>query len=225
MDWKDIEVVEIVEEEIASPRTLLSDKTDTYSIPFRVSAVPPLKWVALFEKLWNNPPDHLQNHRPEIARLVGDKVILDDTNIDEIEAVHFTALQLIIDETNKQYADWLVEVEMYNQAHQAEQAFRGHIADVINRLPLGKQADMVDAVIADSEDEMVELNTEEQTNGYEQHNASEEYTNGHSNNMEADEYQDDNNETQPSEEEAEEQTETNEGGSEEPTYGDNLPMM
>ncbi len=223
MVWEEIEVLEIVEEEITTPRTLMSDQTDTYSIPFRVSSVPPLKWVSLFEKLWNNPPAFIQDHRPEIARLVGDKVILDDTNIDEIESVHFGTLQMIIDETNRQYAEWLAEMEMYSKAQEVEMQFRGHIADVINRLPLRKEttnaigaaeieemeaeidtesgiepvtddaadmdADGAMQTIAEDDlpaasqpgmDNLVELNTEKQANGFDEH---EETMNGDHNEM------------------------------------------
>lgn len=49
-----------------------------------------------FIKTWNQPPQFTTMHRPGIARVSGDRVILDGTTIEEVEKYHRDTLKLSI---------------------------------------------------------------------------------------------------------------------------------
>ena len=46
-------------------------------------------------------------HRPGIAEVVGDRVILNGTTLDEVESYHHDTLKLALEETNKTYIEYL----------------------------------------------------------------------------------------------------------------------
>lgn len=73
-----------------------------YSIPFRLSRKPTRKWSELFLRNWDNPPSFTSMHRPGIARVVSDKIILDGTTIEEVKQYHRDTLILCVEKTNEE---------------------------------------------------------------------------------------------------------------------------
>jgi hypothetical protein len=74
-------------------------------VPFQLSHQPPAGWGNLFVKNWDRPPQWTAMHRPGIASLRGDRIVLDGTTVDEVERVHRDTLILALNETNKQFAE------------------------------------------------------------------------------------------------------------------------
>jgi hypothetical protein len=74
-------------------------------------------------------------HRPGIARVEGDRVILDGTTIEEVERYHLDTLKLAVSEANR-----LLEEEKRTNARRASasesrrQRHREHVAEVARRL-------------------------------------------------------------------------------------------
>jgi hypothetical protein len=99
-----IKIVGVIEEEVTSPRNDQTRGSALYAVPFRLSRRPSSKWARLFIENWNHPPRFTIMHRPGIARISGDKIILDGTTMDEVERYHAKTLKLAIEKTNDEVA-------------------------------------------------------------------------------------------------------------------------
>lgn len=100
-----ITLVGIVAEEVGVPRNDGTPGSALYQVPIRLSAKPPAQWRELFVRNWNHPPQFTSMHRPGIASVSGDRIILNGTTLDEVKQYHRDTLILVVDETNKQYAE------------------------------------------------------------------------------------------------------------------------
>lgn len=97
-----IKIVGVIEEEVTSPRNDDTRGSALYAVPFRLSRRPSSKWAKLFVENWNNPPSYTTMHRRGIAKVRGDKVILEGTTMDEIEHYHAKTLKLALQKTNEE---------------------------------------------------------------------------------------------------------------------------
>ena len=75
------------------------------SVPVRLSATPDRAWAELFVRNWDRPPSFTSMHRPGIARVVGDRVVLNGTTVEEVAQYHQRTLRLAVDATNLQHAE------------------------------------------------------------------------------------------------------------------------
>lgn len=92
---------------ISKPRNDGTRGSALYSVPFRLSAVPDRAWAGLFVQNWNHPPSFSLMHRPGIARVAGDRVVLDGTTVEEVAKYHQRTLTLAMEATNAQHAEHL----------------------------------------------------------------------------------------------------------------------
>ena len=106
-DFEPIRITEIITAEIGTPRGDGTAGSGLYRVPFRLSRAPTRKWAAVFIEAWNHPPRFTTMHRPGIASIVGDKVILDGTTREEVDKYHKDTLILAADEANKKYVQLL----------------------------------------------------------------------------------------------------------------------
>lgn len=74
-------------------------------------------------------------HRGNIARISGDRIILDGTTIEEVRDYHLDTLKLVIQETNKQYKQLVIQ-EQLRQERELERRNkqRDNVKSVINDL-------------------------------------------------------------------------------------------
>jgi hypothetical protein len=100
-----IKIVGIVTKDITKPRLDGTRGSALYAIPFQLSAWPSSDWAELFVETWNHPPQWTTMHRPGIARVLGDQVILDGTTLEEVEEYHRDTLLLVIDRVNQLMAE------------------------------------------------------------------------------------------------------------------------
>lgn len=70
-------------------------------------------WCERFIAAWDHPSSFTLQHRPGIARVDGDQLVLNGTTIEEVENTHRRTLLLALDVANRQMAD--VEAEMSKQ--------------------------------------------------------------------------------------------------------------
>ena len=63
-------------------------------------------------------------HRPGIARVEGDRIILDGTTVEEVEKVHRETLKLVIDEVNRDVANY--EAKQKQAEEQRAEQLRQH---------------------------------------------------------------------------------------------------
>ncbi len=95
-----IRIVGVIVDEVTQPTLDGSPGSGLYRVPFRLSRTPSVEWSRLFVEAWNYPPRFTSMHRPGIARVVGDKVLLDGTTMDEVRNYHRDTLVLAVEQAN-----------------------------------------------------------------------------------------------------------------------------
>ena len=106
-----IRITGIIVEEVGVPRHDGTHGSALYEVPFRLSSTPPSEWIDFFIDSWNLPPSFTSMHRPGIAHVVGDRIILDGTTMEEVEADHKKTLILAVEEANKKYSEFVTRRE------------------------------------------------------------------------------------------------------------------
>lgn len=126
-----IRIVGIVVDEVGEPRNDGTRGSALYEVPFRLSRRHSSLWRELFLKSWDLPPRFTTMHRPHIASVVGDEIILNGTTIEEVRDYHRDTLVLCVEEANKLEAEYL-EKERKHQAREeaARSAYRKNVEDV-----------------------------------------------------------------------------------------------
>lgn len=66
---------------------------------------PDALWARLLVENWDRPPRFGTMHRPGIARVTGDRIVLDGTTVEEFACHHKQTLELAITVTNEQHAE------------------------------------------------------------------------------------------------------------------------
>lgn len=98
--YEPIKITGVVAEGIGRPRNDGTRGSALYAVPLRLSRRPSQAWAEIFKQTWDSPPRFTTMHRPGIARVSGDRIILDGTTIDEIESVHAETLRHVIPAVN-----------------------------------------------------------------------------------------------------------------------------
>lgn len=106
-----IHILGIITDQVTLPRMDGTRGSALYKIPFRLSRYPSTLWRELFIRSWNDPPRYTTMHRPGIASVVGDEIILDGTTIEEVRDCHRETLMLCVEEANKKEQVILEEKE------------------------------------------------------------------------------------------------------------------
>lgn len=102
---EDIRILGIDADHVGRPRTDGTRGSGLYAVPLRLNRPPPARWAAVFRELWDHPPRFTTMHRPGIARISGDRLILDGTTVDEIERYHAETLRFVIPEVNRRASE------------------------------------------------------------------------------------------------------------------------
>jgi hypothetical protein len=105
--FEPISIVGVIEDQVGHPSNDGTPGSALYDVPFRLSRIPPDEWARLFVQNWDRPSRFTSMHRPGIAEVIGDTVILDGTTLDEVERYHRDTLKLALSETNKVYSEYL----------------------------------------------------------------------------------------------------------------------
>ncbi len=133
--WEDIKIMGIILEEVTSPRNDGTRGSALYTVPFRLSRRPSSEWIEVFEHTWNRPPEFTSMHRPGIASVIGDRVILDGTHIEEVEKYHLKTLKLALKVTNQKIAEYEhAKAEQAKAEKEREQKHKDNIRDIASRL-------------------------------------------------------------------------------------------
>ena len=96
-----IKIEGILVDEVTIPKNDGTPGSALYAIPFKLSHVPSTAWRDLFVANWDRPPQFTTMHRPGIARISRDRIILDGTTIEEVEKYHRDTLQLVVKLVNR----------------------------------------------------------------------------------------------------------------------------
>ena len=130
-----IKINGIIADEVTTPRNDGTRGSALYKVPFQLSARPSPEWARLFVETWNRPPRFTGMHRPGIARVEGDRVILDGTTMEEVEKYHRDTLKLVLERVNELMAQLEDEKKRQAAARDEElQAHKDNVQDAAKRL-------------------------------------------------------------------------------------------
>lgn len=113
-----VRIVGVIADEVGEPRNDGTTGSALYSVPFRLSRRVSGDWARVFEQVWNRPPRFTTMHRPGIARVSGDCIILDGTTIEEVQQYHRDTLVLCVQETNRIIAEHEEQVRRAEEERQ-----------------------------------------------------------------------------------------------------------
>jgi hypothetical protein len=97
-----VKIVAIDMQNTDTPRNDGTAGSALYAVSVKLNTGPPPVWGRLFVKNWDEPSGFSLMHRPGIARVVGDRIVLDGTTIEEVRDVHIETLKLVVEATNSQ---------------------------------------------------------------------------------------------------------------------------
>lgn len=120
---------------VTTPRNDGTKGSALYRVPITLEPQPDYQWSQLLVHHFNHPSSWTTMHRPGIASVFGDRIILDGTTMEEIERYHFATLKLAVAAANadrKQAAEQ--EVAARKTALEAAEAHRTTNADIASRL-------------------------------------------------------------------------------------------
>lgn len=103
-EFEPIRIIGIVEEGVGRPRGDGSRGSALYRIPLRLSRTPTPDWARYFVQTWDRPPQFTTMHRPGIASVVGDTVVLNGTTMEELERYHLETLRHVLAKVNADVA-------------------------------------------------------------------------------------------------------------------------
>ena len=101
-DDEEIKILRIITVEGTVPKMDGTRGSALYKISFKLSKSPSHTWRELFLKAWDLPPRFTLMHRPGIASVQGDKIILNGTTIEEVRDYHRDTLKLCVDKANEE---------------------------------------------------------------------------------------------------------------------------
>lgn len=130
-----IKITGVITEEIGVPTNDGTRGSALYDVPFQLSATPPMGWAELLERNWDNPPRFTSMHRPGILSVVGDRVVLDGTTMEEVEKYHLETLKLVIQKTNQEMTE-LIATENQHKKREDEmiEQHKSDVQDIADRL-------------------------------------------------------------------------------------------
>jgi hypothetical protein len=130
-----LKIIGIIADQVSAPRNDGTPGSALYRVPFRLSYKPSQFWAEAFVKAWNMPPQFTSMHRPGIARIIGNTIVLDGTTLDEVEKYHRDTLRLCVDEANKGEELHMKEKERRgNEAIRQEVERRKQVSDAASRI-------------------------------------------------------------------------------------------
>jgi hypothetical protein len=130
-----IRIVGVIADEVAEPRNDGTRGSGLYAVPFRLSRRVLPAWARVFEEVWNHPPRFTTMHRPGIARVSGDRIILDGTTIEEVQQYHRDTLVLCVQEANRIIAEHEQQVRRAEEERQRlNEEHRSRVRDITDKI-------------------------------------------------------------------------------------------
>lgn len=130
-----IKITGIIPEEISKPQMDGTRGSGLYAVPFRLSARPPEVWARLFVENWNHPPSFTSMHRPGIAKVFADTVVLDGTTVEEVEKYHQGTLLAVVKRTNQQFEEYDARLRREAEMKQeADSKLKENIDETLKRI-------------------------------------------------------------------------------------------
>ncbi len=130
-----LKILGVIVDEVTEPNLDGTPGSALYRVPFKLSKKPSSLWSDLFIQTWNRPPRFTSMHRPGIATVTGNKIILDGTTIEEVERYHRDTLVLCVRVANEEEAKVLERRRREAELQKSNIAdHKGNVQDVANKL-------------------------------------------------------------------------------------------
>ena len=126
-----LHILGIITDKVTVPKMDGTRGSALYKIPFKLSSRPSLLWTKLFVQAWNSPPRFTTMHRPGIASVIGDEIILNGTTIEEVRDYHRDTLKMCVEIANKKEQE-IVEAELKEKEREAR--FRQAHYDTVSKI-------------------------------------------------------------------------------------------
>lgn len=134
-EYIDTQIVGVDIEKTTPPRNDGTIGSDLYKVALKLSKAPSFEWKKIFVETWNNPLMFSVMHRPFIASVVGDDIILDGTTIEEISKYHKPTLIKCVKKANETEQQMLLDKTKQEQKEEeAEKSFYDHLQAVASEL-------------------------------------------------------------------------------------------
>lgn len=134
-DEDGIKIIGIILDEVTQPKLDGTQGSALYKVPFRLNERPTSEWKQLFLRAWAFPPRFTTMHRPGIASVVGDTIVLDGTTIEEVADYHRDTLVLCVEQANLEYRKLCERREAdERRRHEQEARHQSHVADVAHKI-------------------------------------------------------------------------------------------
>lgn len=108
IDTEPVRITGVDTDGVGRPRSDGSRGSALYRVPLLLNRVPHPAWSASFAEVWNSPPAWTSMHRPGIASVQGNRIVLDGTTIEELERYHLQTLKLVVRLLNERSAEHLL---------------------------------------------------------------------------------------------------------------------
>ena len=136
---KDITITGIDKAGISQPKNDGTRGSGLYKVPFKLSERPPTGWDRFLVNAWNHPESWTTLHRPGIARVYGDTIVLDGTTVEEVEKAHKAVLEAAVARANREYiAHTEEQARLAGEKANAEAVHRRHVEDAADRIKFGE---------------------------------------------------------------------------------------
>lgn len=135
MTFEPLRVTGVVTERVGTPRNDGTPGSALYEVPLQLSTTPSRYWSEVFVATFNRPPSYTSMHRPGIASVHGDTILLDGTTIEEVEKYHLQTVKLAVEAANVAERDRLGRDEAAAaKRREDEEEHRRSVRDVVDRL-------------------------------------------------------------------------------------------
>jgi hypothetical protein len=132
-----VKLLGVITEEVGQPRNDARPGSALYAVPFRLSTGPTETWIEAFINAWEFPERFTSMHRPGIARVESNKIILDGTTIEEVEKYHLETLKLAIKRANEVVVQEAARrAQLDAAAEEKRRQHRQHVESIAKRLKL-----------------------------------------------------------------------------------------
>jgi hypothetical protein len=123
-----IKIKGILVDEVTQPLDDGTKGSALYRIPFELTQYPSHEWSEMFVESWDRPSKFSSMHRPGIASVNGNKIILDGTTVEEVEQYHKETLKLAIATANKNYSETkLIERQRVEEENKRKEEHRKNV--------------------------------------------------------------------------------------------------
>lgn len=130
---KEIKVLGVIVNEVSEPQSAGRGRM-VYDVPLQLSRRVPREWAQHFLSAWHSGPKISAEHRPVVVNVGADRIVLEGTNIDEVEQL-LELIKFAISEANRRSDEEAVELQEDEIiVQQKRKEHLRHVAEVAKRL-------------------------------------------------------------------------------------------